>query len=139
MTRIIATLIFTGILQFASAQQTRFLNDDQKNFHQAKEYFQREQYSLAYPLLKDLSLQQRETDRSNNAINYQEIKFYTIVCGLKQNEEGAEGKARDFINLEDNEARVDMMSLSFGRILFPPKGLCEGAGPLRNGECRQPE
>ena len=121
MIRITALLIFTGILQFASAQQTRFVNDDQKNFHQAKEYFQREQYSLAYPLLKDLSLQQRETDRSNNAINYQEVKFYTIACGLKQNEQGAEGKARDFINLEDNDARVDMMSFHLAEYYFRQK------------------
>ncbi len=118
MIRIIATLIFTGILQFTFAQQTRFINDDQKNFHQAKEYFQREQFSLAYPLLKDLSLQQRETDRSNNAINYQEVKFYTIACGLKQNEKGAAEKAKEFINLEDNEARVEMMSFHLAEYYF---------------------
>jgi len=118
MIRIIATLIFAGILQFTFAQQTRFINDDQKNFHQAKEYFQREQYSLAYPLLKDLSLQQRETDRSNNAINYEEVKFYTIACGLKQNEKGAAEKAREFINLEDNQARVEMMSFHLAEYYF---------------------
>jgi TolA-binding protein/ribosomal protein L20 len=100
------------------AQQTRFFTDPQRSFKQAKEYFQREQYSLAYPLLKDLELDQRETDRSNNAIPYQELKYYTVVCGLKQSEEGAERKAEDFIALEDNEARVQMMSFHLAEYHF---------------------
>ncbi len=115
------TIIITLLgLSFFSiqAQQTRFLNDPEGAFKQAKEYFQREQYSLAYPLLKDLELQQRETDRSNTAIGYQEIKYYTVVCGLKQNEKGAERKAEDFIGLEDNEARVQMMSFHLAEYYF---------------------
>lgn len=100
------------------AQQTRYLSDPQSVYKQAKEYFQREQYSLAYPLLKELELQQRETDRSNSAIEYQEVKFYTIVCGLKQNEKGAADKAVEFINLEDNRARVEMMSFHLAEYYF---------------------
>lgn len=116
-----ATLILTalGICSISlQAQQSRIFTDPQGNFKQAKEYFQREQYSLAYPILKDLELQQRETDRSNNAITYQEIKYYTVVCGLKQNEKGAERKAEDFIGLEDNEARVQMMSFHLAEYYF---------------------
>ena len=79
-------LALTGLLQ---AQQTSQFTDPQLAFRQAKDYFQKEQYSLAYPLFKDLDLMQRAPDRSNHAINYQEIKYYTIVCGLKQDEKGA--------------------------------------------------
>ncbi|MBC7850154.1 MAG: tetratricopeptide repeat protein [Chitinophagaceae bacterium] len=116
-----AALIITilGLTSFSLfAQQTRFFTDPEGSFKQAKEYFQREQYSLAYPILKDLELQQRETDRSNNAIEYQELKYYTVVCGLKQNEEGARRKAEDFIGLEDNEARVQMMSFHLAEYYF---------------------
>lgn len=122
------TVIITvfGLSFFSvNAQQTRFLNDPDGAFKQAKEYFQREQYSLAYPLLKDLELKQRETDRSNNAISYQEIKYYTVVCGLRQNEKGAERKAEDFIALEDNEARVQMMSFNLAEYYFRQNNLAK--------------
>ena len=119
MKKVTVIITFLGLCFFSiQAQQTHFLNDPEGAFKQAKEYFQREQYSLAYPLLKDLELQQRETDRSNTAIGYQEIKFYTVVCGLKQNEKGAESKAVDFIGLEDNEARVQMMSFHLAEYYF---------------------
>jgi TolA-binding protein len=95
---------------FSSAQQTRFINDPQASFNQAKEYFQKEQYSLAYPILKDLQQRARETDRSNDALNYQDLRYYTTVCALKQNEERAVYNAQEFIDLEDNAARVQMMS-----------------------------
>jgi TolA-binding protein len=119
MKKVTVIITLLGLCFFSiQAQQTRFLNDPEGAFKQAKEYFQREQYSLAYPLLKDLELQQRETDRSNTAIGYQEIKYYTVVCGLKQNEKGAERKAEDFIGLEDNEARVQMMSFHLAEYYF---------------------
>jgi TolA-binding protein len=111
-------IIFIGIFNFSIAQQTRIINDPQASFKQAKEYFQREQYSLAYPLFKDLELQQRESDRSNEAIKYQEIKYYTTVCALKQGEEAAVQQAKDFIDLEDNAPRVQMMSYHLAEYYF---------------------
>ena len=107
-----ATLLVTliSLRLLSTAQQTSFINDPQGAFNQAKEYFQKEQYSLAYPLLKEIQLKQRETDRSNKALNYQEVRYYTIVCALKQNEETAVTLAKEFIELEDNASRVQMMS-----------------------------
>ncbi len=103
-------LLMIGISYFSSAQQSRFINDPQASFNQAKEFFQKEQYSLAYPLLKELQLKLRETDRSNDALNYQEIRYYATVCALKQNKERAVYNAQEFIDLEDNASRVQMMS-----------------------------
>src|SRR5688572_19532004 len=103
-------LMMTAFSFLSSAQQTRFITDPQASFNQAKEYFQKEQYSLAYPILKDLQQRQRETERSNDALNYQDVRYYTTVCALKQNEERAVYAAQEFIDLEDNAARVQMMS-----------------------------
>jgi tetratricopeptide (TPR) repeat protein len=103
-------LMMIGLSLFSSAQQSRFINDPQASFNQAKEFFQKEQYSLAYPILKDLEQRRRETDRSNDALNYQDIRYYATVCALKQNEERAVYNAQEFIDLEDNAARVQMMS-----------------------------
>ncbi len=113
---LVSTLV--GCSLFADAQQTRYLSDPNGTFNQAREYFQKEQYSLAYPLLKDLSLSLRETDRSNSALNYQEIRYYTIVCALKQNEERAAFQAQEFIDLEDNAPRVQMMGYHLGDYYF---------------------
>src|SRR5918993_5365319 len=115
-----ATLLVAliSLCLFSAAQQTRYINDPHGAFNQAKEYFQKEQYSLAYPLLKELQLQQRETDRSNKALNYQEVNYYTTVCALKQNEETAVELAREFIALEDNAARVQMMSFHLAEYYF---------------------
>ena len=38
----------------AFSQQTRVYSDPESTFKEAKEYFQKEQYSLAYPLFKEL-------------------------------------------------------------------------------------
>ncbi len=113
-----ALVILIGLFYCSIAQQTRYFTDPQASFKQAKEYFQREQYSLAYPLFKDLALLQRPADRSDKAINYQEVNYYTIVCALKQNEAASVSKARDFIDLEDNAARVQMMSFHLAEYYF---------------------
>jgi hypothetical protein len=90
-TLLIPIVLFTAL--FSYSQQTRNYTDPQANFHLAKEYFQKENYSLAYPLFKELEMQLRESDRTNQALNTQEVRYYTIVCGLKQNE-GAAVKRR---------------------------------------------
>lgn len=115
-----ATLVFlfASFLVSASAQQSRFENNPHKDFEQAKDYFQKGQYSLAYPLLKDLQLRLRETDRSNQALNYQELRYYATVCALKQNEEGAADIAREYIELEDNAPRVEMMNFHLAEYYF---------------------
>lgn len=111
-------VLATGGSIAGMAQQTRYYNDPQEKFKEAKEYFQKEQYSLAYPLLKELHAGSRETDRVNYPVTTQELNYYTIVCGLKQNEEVAEPKAIDYIDLERNNARVQMMSYHLGEYYF---------------------
>lgn len=100
------------------AQQTRYYSDPEAKFKEAKEYFQKEQYSLAYPLFRELSHDVRETDKANTAITVQEIKYYTTVCALKQNESRAEDEAKEYINLQKNNARVEMMSFHLAEYYF---------------------
>lgn len=115
------SFLFSALLLFffsSYAQQTRYLNDPNETFNQVKDYFQKEQYSLAYPLLKELKNSLRETDRSNQAFTYQEINYYTTVCALKQNEEQAELLAQEFIDVEDNAPRVQMMNYHLAEYYF---------------------
>src|SRR5258706_8549904 len=103
---------------FAFSQQTRFYSDPGITFKEAKEYFQKEQYSLAYPLFKELQQSARETDKANTGITVQEINYYTVVCALKQNEGRAEEQAREYIDLQKNTARIQMMNFHLAEYYY---------------------
>ncbi len=102
----------------AHSQSTKIYNDPLVTFKEAKEYFQKEQYSLAYPLFKELQQGVRETDRINTSITVQEISYYYTTCALKQNESRAEEQALTYIANEKNNARVDMMHFHLGEYFF---------------------
>jgi len=102
----------------ATAQQTAFYSDPEEKFKEAKEYFQKEEYSLAYPLLKELQQSIRETDKINNVTTVQEINYYAIACALKQNEGRAEEMAKNYIDLEKNNARVQQMNFHLGEYYY---------------------
>ena len=112
----LAIAILLNISVFA--QQTRFYSDPESTFKEAKEYFQKEQYSLAYPLFRELKEATRETNKVNTPVTVQEINYYTTVCALKQNEGRAEEEAKEFIEVEKNTARVQMMSFHLGEFYF---------------------
>lgn len=118
MKRITAIIALSFCCYQSIAQQTRYLNNPNQRFEQAKEYFQKEEYSLAYPLLKEIQQTMNEGDRSNQALSYQELRYYAIVCALKQNEERAVYQAQEFIDLEDNAARVQMMNFHLSEYYF---------------------
>jgi tetratricopeptide (TPR) repeat protein len=116
-------LFFSIILLSSSsfAQQTKYLDDPQASFKQAKDFFQNEYYSLAYPIFRELKYSLRETDRSNNSVEYQDVKYYYLVCALEQNDKTAVGPAREFIDLENNAPRVGMMSFHLAEYYFRQK------------------
>ena len=99
-------------------QTNRYYTDSDEKFKEAKEYFQKEKYSLAYPLLKELRQDIRETNKVNQPIVVQEINYYTIVCALKQNEGRAEEEAQQYIDVEKNNARVQMMNYHLAEYYF---------------------
>ena len=114
------TLLITAVLlSYCSyTQQTRFYTDPEEKFKEAKEYFQKEQYSLAYPLFKELKQSVRETDKANSPVTVQEINYYATVCALKQNEGRSPDLAQEYIDLEKNTARVQMMNFHLAEYYF---------------------
>jgi TolA-binding protein len=100
------------------AQQTFYTSDPQANFKQGKEYFQKGYYTLAYPVFKQLESKLRETDESNNTLYRQEIRYYTIVCGLKLNQSIDADEANEFVKVENNKARMEMMSFQLAEYYF---------------------
>ena len=100
------------------AQQTYFLNDPEATYKQAKEYFQKEYYSLAYPLFRELQSNTRDVDLTDHSFRAEDIQYYTLVCGLKQNDSGSVEPARKFIQFENNRARTGMMSYNLAEYYF---------------------
>ena len=117
-----ALLLFVVLLCSSSfAQQTRYFDDPQAEFRQGKEFFEHEFYSLAYPIFRDLKYTLRETDKSNNSVEYQDIKYYYLVCALEQNDKIAVAAAQDYIELENNAPRVGMISFHLAEYYFRQK------------------
>ncbi len=112
--------LIAGLLFFATsfAQQTVFYKAPQDRFYEAKEYYQKEQYNLAYPILKELQQTVSQTERINNPVVVQEIDYYAIACALKQNESRAELDAQVYIDVTKNNARAQMMSYQLAEYYF---------------------
>ena len=113
--------IVSLICSASFAQQTYFINDPQGTFKQAREYFQKEYYSLAYPLFREIQASLRDADLSELAINPDEVRYYALVCGLEQMDSGAVAQAGSFIESENNKARSDMMSFHLAEYYFRRK------------------
>jgi len=116
-------LFFFVILLHSSsfAQQTKYFDDPQAGFKQAKEFFQESYYSLAYPIFKELKYTLRETDRSNNSVEFEDVKYYYLVCALEQNDKTAVAAAQDYIDVENNIPRVGMLSFHLAEYYFRQK------------------
>ncbi len=118
------TVVFLFVILLRSpsfAQQTHYFDDPQAYFLQGKEFFEHEYYSLAFPIFRDLHYSMRETDRSNNSVEYQDVKYYYLVCALEQNDQTAVAAARDYIELENNAPRVGMLSYHLAEYYFREK------------------
>ena len=131
----IAFCLFVLLLHVSSfAQQTHFYDDPQAYFRQGKDFFEHEYYSLAYPIFRDLKYSLRETDRSNNSVEYQDVKYYYLVCALEQNDQTAVAAAEDYINLENNAPRVGMLSYHLAEYDFRQKDYVASAKLYENAD-----
>lgn len=109
------------------SQQTVFFKNPQERFLEAKEYFQKGEYSLAYPLFKELEQALRTTDRVNQPIEMQEIQYYATVSALKSNETRAEQDALEYIEVTKNNPRVQMMSFHLAEYYFRQQNFSDAA------------
>lgn len=103
------TLVFTLALSvFSASGQANYAEQDpNRNFKLAKELFINEEYSLAYPLFK---AEQLSTEKNTAGFIETELRYYTIVCELKLQGEGAVEDAKNFVARETHEARKQMMA-----------------------------
>lgn len=106
------------------AQSNKIITDADENFKLAKNYWQKQQYSLAYPIFKNIV--NEGIQATNFPINtLLEAKYYIIVCALKLNDESAEKNAINFIELEHNAPKVEMLTFHLAEYYFKNKNFFE--------------
>jgi TolA-binding protein len=110
-------IIATGFAGNLFSQATMANNDPDADFKLAKELYQKDQFSLAYPLFKSLALDGYRNSKMPGAVQI-ESKYYGIVSGLKMGDQIAETEAKNFINLEHDAPRTQMMSFHLGEYYF---------------------
>ncbi|MBX2930374.1 MAG: tetratricopeptide repeat protein [Chitinophagaceae bacterium] len=108
------------LIYSSNAQYSAINNDPDIAYKTAKEYWQKEQYSLAYPIFKSL-VNTHNTYSTIPAHIQAECKYYVIVCGLLLNDETIEKAAINYVNLEYNEARAGVMSYHLGEYFYRKK------------------
>ena len=118
MNRLLLPIAFVLLSASCFSQPNYNVTDPEKNFKEAKEFFIKGEYSLAYPLLKPLLDKYPENTQSSHAYLNQDIRYYYIVCGLKLNQEIAETEAKRFVDAANNEPRQQMMSFHLARYYF---------------------
>ncbi|BAV04610.1 tetratricopeptide repeat protein [Filimonas lacunae] len=101
-----------------NAQATKANNDPDANFKLAKELYQKEKFSLAYPLFKSLDYTAKPNYSGIPVSTQVEARYYTIVCGLRMNDASAEASAIDFIKMEHYKPRIEMLCYHLGEFYF---------------------
>ena len=117
MKRVICPLFFLIFLH-AKAQQTYFITDPQAEYKQAQEYYQKQYYSLAYPIFRELEKDQVNRPQLYESFNFENVHYYTLVCSLNQDDSTATAPARIFIERDNNAARGQMLAYHLAEYEF---------------------
>lgn len=120
MKKLVAICLFLPVLLCSinlQAQLTAFHQDPDAEFKTAKDLYQKELFSLAYPVFKKIYSNGIDQSNTPSAIQL-ESKYYYIICGLKVNDETAAPLAVSFIEMENNIARVQMMNFHLAEYYY---------------------
>jgi TolA-binding protein len=118
MRKIFVSIIFLGITLSLHAQFNNWSTIQNDKFIQAKNYYQSERISLAFPLFYELQQSIQTADKSSQSIKTQEINYYTNACRLMLNDRTAEKPSIDYIATEQNNARRQMLSFHLAEFYF---------------------
>ncbi len=116
--KLLALLFSAGLYVAANAQATHTITDPEKKYKDAKELFVKEQYALAYPLLKDLKDKTPDNTISNHTYINDDVKYFYTVCELKLQQPVAEDEAKQYIEVVNNEPRRQLMSYHLAKFYF---------------------
>ena len=109
---------FLLVCFFSKAQQTFFLTDPQVIYKQAQEYYQKQYYSLAYPIFKQLEQDQAARPQIYESFGYEDVHYYSLVCSLNQDDSSAVNPSKFFIERDNNAARGEMLGFHLAEYEF---------------------
>ncbi len=116
--KILLTLLVTFIGYNSFSQATYVNIDIEKKYKEAKELFVKEQFALAYPLMKELKQQYADNTISDHTYINDDVNYYYIVCQLKLKHQVAEKEARRYVDVVSNEPRRQLMSYHLAKYYF---------------------
>ncbi len=117
---IISFIVFASLSSSSYGQYTRVTNDPDAEYKLAKEYFSKDEFSLAYPIFKTFN--SNGVNKTNYPVTVAaESKYYYISCGLKLNDSSIKQKAVDFIELEYDVPMVQRLAFELGEYFFRNK------------------
>jgi tetratricopeptide (TPR) repeat protein len=99
------------------AQLTQVHTDPDAAFKRAKDLYQKEQFSLAYPVFKQVYNNEAGQGQTADFIKL-ESRYYYIICGLQLNDSTAVPLATRFIEQENTPARIQMMRFHLGEYYY---------------------
>jgi TolA-binding protein len=103
---------------FSQAQQTFWLTDPQATYKQAQELYQKQYYSLAYPIFKQLEQDEGLRPQLYETFGFENIRYYTLVCSLNQDDSTAVYPAKVFMDGDNNAARDEMLGYQLAEFYF---------------------
>ena len=119
MIRTLLLSLFTAIICCSSfAQPTRAVTDPEATYKEVKELIAREQYALAYPLVKELKASTPDNTASDHTYLNDDISYYYIVCELKLMMPIAKEDAEQYILSVNNEPRREILSYHLAHYYF---------------------
>ena len=112
------SLLAAGISFMSVAQPTHNVIDPEKKFKEVKELFVKEQYALAYPLLKELKADYPENTISDHTYLNDDINYYYIVCQLQLLQPIGKEDAIQYIHAVNNQPRREILSFHLAHYYF---------------------
>lgn len=114
--------LFLLLLVFFStkvfAQPTFSITDPDLKYKQVKEFVVKEQYALAYPLVKELKAVYPIDRKSDFPFLADDILYFDILCRIELDIEAGSEEAELFIRSATNEPRVQMLSFHLAHYYF---------------------
>ena len=109
-------MLMSSFVSFA--QPTFVITDPESKYKEVKDYFSREQYALAYPLIKELKAAYPGNTATDHAYLNDDISFFEIICELKLMQPVGKENAERYIATFNNQPRNEQMSFHLAHYYF---------------------
>ncbi len=100
------------------AQPTHFITDREKKYKEAREFIMKEQYALAYPVVRELKQAYPDNTISDHAYINEDVQYFYTVCELKLLQDVGREDAIYYIQSVNNEPRRQIMSFHLAHYYF---------------------